>query len=79
MGKLLQSDRETLNLLRSNPFPDHPPRFVRAQLYRYEFTTPEERRQTGQWWKRQYVAPYFPQISLLDEGLRRVFQEEGWQ
>lgn len=79
MGKLLEGDRDTLSLLRSNPFPDHPPRFVRAELYRYEFTSPEEHRQSGQWWKRQYVGQYFPEISLQNEALRHIFQEEGWR
>jgi Lipase maturation factor len=79
MGKLLEGDPGVLSLLRSNPFPDHPPRYVRARLYRYEFTSPEERMRSGQWWKRQYTAEYFPAISLENEGLRHVFQEEGWQ
>jgi hypothetical protein len=64
LGKLLQGDAAILSLLRSNPFPDAPPRFVRAQLYLYRFTTPEERRRTGQWWTRQLQRPYFPAISL---------------
>lgn len=79
MGKLLEGDRGTMSLLRSNPFPDRPPRFVRADLYRYEFTSPDERRQTGQWWNRRYVGPYFPEVSLQDDSLRQVFQAEGWQ
>jgi hypothetical protein len=64
MSKLLEGNRETLGLLRFNPFADHPPRYVRARLYRYEFTSPEERRQSGQWWKRQYVREYLPAVSL---------------
>ena len=79
MGKLLEGDRATLGLLRSNPFADRPPKFVRASMYLYKFTSPEERKRTGQWWKREYVAKYFPQISLEDQGLRRVYQEAGWQ
>ena len=39
MVRLLQNDSATLRLLRHNPFPDAPPRYVRAQLYRYRFTT----------------------------------------
>ena len=34
----------TLRLLRHNPFPDSPPRYVRAQLYQYRFTTWRELR-----------------------------------
>jgi len=36
--------------------PATPPRFVRVVLYRYEFTTPEERRRTGAWWKRERLG-----------------------
>ena len=64
MLKLLQGDRGVLGLLRSNPFPDRPPRWIRAQLYRYRFTSPEERRQTGRWWNRQLAGPYFPEARL---------------
>jgi hypothetical protein len=64
LGKLLQGDAGTLSLLHSNPFPDAPPRYVRAQLYLYRFTTPDERRRTGQWWTRELARPYFPAISL---------------
>jgi len=60
--KLLQGDQATLGLLRANPFPNEPPRWVRAQLYRYRFTTPAERAATGEWWKRELVAPYFPAV-----------------
>jgi hypothetical protein len=61
---LLQGERGTLGLLRTNPFPDQPPRWIRAQLYRYQFTSAQERRQTGRWWNRQLVAPYFPAVRL---------------
>src|SRR3954454_15507942 len=33
--KLLEGDAAVLGLLRTNPCPDHPPRWIRAQLYRY--------------------------------------------
>jgi hypothetical protein len=77
-AKLLQGDRDTLKLLADNPFPDHPPRFVRAELYEYHFTTPEERRQTGHWWKRSPAGPYLRPVSLEDRTFREVLQEAGW-
>src|SRR5258708_6444663 len=64
LAKLLEGDRETLSLLRTNPFPDHPPRYVRAQYYEYHFTTREERRASGRWWNRQLVGTYFSPASL---------------
>jgi len=64
--KLLEGDRPTLALLRSNPFPDHPPRFVRARLYRYRFTTARERRDTGAWWSRTLIGEYTPPVTLRE-------------
>jgi Lipase maturation factor len=62
--KLLHGDRATLDLLRSNPFPDHPPRYVRALAYEYRFTTPDERRRTGRWWNRELLGDYFSPVTL---------------
>ncbi len=79
MAKLLEGDAETLSLMRGNPFPKQPPRFVRAEIYLYQFTSPEERRVSGQWWKRQRVGLYFPPVSLDDEGFRQALASQGWQ
>ena len=69
--RLLQGDRATLRLLAGNPFPDHPPTFVRALLYRYRFTTAAERRQTGAWWARTLVGEYLPPCRLGPAAERR--------
>ena len=62
--RLLQGSHDVDRLLAHNPFPDKPPRYVRAMYYRYRFTTPSERRQTGAWWKRQELREYLPTVSL---------------
>jgi hypothetical protein len=62
--KLLEADRPTLKLMRRSPFAQGRPTFVRAQLYRYQFTTSAERRQTHAWWKRERVGQYLPPVSL---------------
>jgi len=64
MAKLLQGSPDVLHLLRANPFPGAPPRFVRATLYEYEFTTRAERRATGDWWRRELKGSYLPPVSL---------------
>ncbi|MCC5574926.1 lipase maturation factor family protein [Microtetraspora sp. AC03309] len=64
MRKLLRNDRATLRLLRDDPFPDAPPTFVRALLYRYSFTTRRERRATGAWWERELVEEYLQPVRL---------------
>ncbi|MDK0523594.1 lipase maturation factor family protein [Streptomyces sp. ML-6] len=62
--RLLKNDRDTLRLLRHNPFPDAPPVHVRARLYRYRFTTWRELRATGCWWQRTHVREFMPPVSL---------------
>ena len=64
LRRLLEGDRAVEGLLAMNPFPDRPPRWVRAQLYLYRFTTPAERAANGQWWHRELAGPYFPAVRL---------------
>jgi len=78
MAKLLEGDRPVLSLMAKNPFPDAPPHFIRARLFEYHFTTPQERARTGQWWKREYVQPYFPAVSLDNAGFRGILERQGW-
>lgn len=59
--KLLHGNPHTLSLIRENPFPSGPPRYIRADLYRYEFTTRAGR--TSAWWKRDRVAAYLVPVS----------------
>ena len=66
LGRLLEGDVPTLRLLRRNPFPEAPPRFVRARFFRYRFTTWRERRTTGAWWVREYQGDYIPPVRLDD-------------
>jgi len=68
-ARLLQGSRPVLALLANNPFPTHPPRFIRAELYRYHFTEASERRATGAWWHREHIGSYLPPVSLRDFGL----------
>lgn len=63
--RLLENDRDTLRLLRRSPFPpDAPPRYVRARLYRYQYTTWHELRTTGACWHRTYVREFLPPMRL---------------
>ncbi|MFF0430864.1 lipase maturation factor family protein [Streptomyces sp. NPDC004327] len=69
--RLLAGDRDTLRLLRHNPFPDAPPTHVRARLYRYRYTTWRELRETGAWWHRTLVREYMPPVRLREPAGRR--------
>jgi predicted DCC family thiol-disulfide oxidoreductase YuxK len=61
---LLQDNPDVTGLLAHNPFPENPPRYLRATLYDYHFTSLEEHRATGAWWKREKQGEYFPPVSL---------------
>ena len=62
--RLLQGSHDVNRLLAHNPFPDKPPRYIRATFYRYRFTTTSELRGTGTWWKRQELREYLPTVSV---------------
>ncbi len=64
MIRLLQGSEPVLRLLKTNPFPGTPPKYVRATLYAYRFTTFEERARDGAWWRREMESPYLPTLSL---------------
>ncbi len=65
--RLLQGSPPVLALLEKNPFPDHPPRYLRVVIYDYRFTTFAERRATGAWWRRKEVGQYVPVLSLREK------------
>ena len=61
--RLLQNDRDVLALFAGNPFAHAPPRFVRAVLWQYWFTSESEKRRSGNWWRRQYLGLYAPELT----------------
>ncbi len=64
MERLLQGSQPVLDLLEQNPFGGKPPKLIRAIVYDYRFTNYDERRRTGNWWKRELKGTYFPPIGL---------------
>jgi lipase maturation factor 1 len=61
---LLQGKRDVADLFAQNPFPTTPPHYIRANFFRYRFTTADERRRSGAWWKREELGVYLPEVSL---------------
>jgi hypothetical protein len=64
MVRLLENSKPVVSLLEKNPFRDSPPRYVRARLFQYRFSSESERKQTGAWWSREEVGNYCPPVSL---------------
>lgn len=65
---LLRGSNDVLLLFAGNPFPNGPPRQVRAVLWQYWFTTPEEKRATGMWWRREQLGIYAPTLEREADG-----------
>ena len=64
MQRLLEGDPDVLALLGTNPFPQAPPRFIRALRYIYRFTDDATAGPQGAWWRRELRDEYFPAISV---------------
>jgi hypothetical protein len=73
--RLLEGSRPVTALLEKNPFPDAPPRYLRATVYDYRFTRSAARRETGAWWAREPRGLYCPVLAL--EGGKLVAWPEG--
>jgi len=66
--RLMEGSPDVVRLLASNPFPDAPPRFIRAVVYRYEFTDVATRRAAGTWWTRaEFLGLYCPVLERKAE------------
>lgn len=68
LGHLLLGSKHVLSLIRINPFPDKPPKYIRSLSYLYEFSDKKTKKETGQWWVRKYLRPYSPVLRMKDEG-----------
>jgi hypothetical protein len=64
MLRLLEGSPPVLALFERDPFPRSPPKYLRAVVYDYSFTTWSERRTQGEWWHRRMVGGYFPTVTL---------------
>ena len=74
--KLLHNDPGTLSLFCGNPFPDKPPRYIRAVLYRYQFAPPGN--PEGDWWRREDLGLWLPPLSANDPRLIQLLRQAGW-
>jgi hypothetical protein len=72
--RLLAGDADVLSLFAANPFPQEPPRQVRAVIWQYRFSTVAEKRAQGLWWRRQLLGLYAPTLASGPGGKIRVVE-----
>ena len=70
--RLLEGSPAVLRLFEGDPFANDPPPWVRAVKWQYWFTTREEKRATGAWWKREERGLYAPELHIGIEGIEAV-------
>ena len=74
--KLLHNDSWALSLFGGNPFPEKPPHYIRAVLYRYEFAPPGNAE--GNSWKREELGLWLPPLSADAPRLLSFLEQAGW-
>jgi hypothetical protein len=77
--RLLSNDKDVLQLFADNPFPHAPPREIRTVLWQYWFTSTEEKRRTGTWWRRQLLGRYAPTVERTPNGEIRALEWDDAQ
>ena len=76
VAKLLYNDPLATGLFAANPFPNKPPLYIRAVLYRYRFAQPGN--PNGQWWTREQVgATWLQAMSADDPRLLEYLKQSG--
>ncbi|MBV9886014.1 MAG: lipase maturation factor family protein [Acidobacteria bacterium] len=72
--RLLAGSPDVAALFKSNPFPQEPPRIVRAVIWQYWFSTWEAKRTQGIWWTRQLLGSYAPTLERQANGKLTVLE-----
>lgn len=76
VSKLLHNDASAVSLFAANPFPEKPPRYIRAVLYRYAFAKPGNPQDL--WWNRERLSVWIPAMSANDPRLLDFLESYGW-
>jgi hypothetical protein len=72
--KLLHNDKQAVNLFATDPFPNKPPKYLRAILYQYSFANKSQKL----FWTRQRIGLWLPAMSAQDSTLIGNLKMQGW-
>jgi hypothetical protein len=77
--QLLEGEASPKSLFSYDPFPDAnaPPKWVRADIWRYAFTRSRSE-SGGAWWRRERVGVFLRPLSLEDPALRDYVRGFRW-
>ena len=79
MYRLVTGSEAVLSLLdEASSFMDSPPKFIKADLYHYTFTSAEDwQGGSRDWWKRTLIREYFPAVTADNASLREAARSIG--
>lgn len=63
---LLKGTPDVVKLVRYNPFTNNPPKYIRAVMYDYQFSSRKQKKELGWWWQRENLGLYSPVMSLKE-------------
>ena len=66
MYRLMTGEPSVIGLMEPPPF-SKPPKYMRALLYNYDFTNPQERARTGAVWGRTFLGVWYGPVSLKSQ------------
>jgi len=75
VDQLLRGELGTKKLIAIDPFPDAPPRWIRATTYRYEMVPYGD--DPGVWWRRYRVGPFMRPVRKDDPDIRAYLEGYG--
>jgi lipase maturation factor len=75
VDQLLRGDPATLSLMANGPFRQAPPRYIRAELFRYQFAVSDGRA----WWRRTSLGTYLPPLATESPLLVETLEAYGWR
>lgn len=65
---MLKNEPGVMCFFARNPFPDHPPKYIRAWTYNYHFTTATQHAVSGDWWRRDDKRVWLQPLMLGPDG-----------
>ncbi len=75
VAQLLDGNPTALSLVEHNPFPHQPPRYIRARLMEYRFTSFGEEG----YWERRFLGTFLRPLSKDDPVLQRFLENHGFR
>ncbi|XP_071955396.1 lipase maturation factor 2-like [Antedon mediterranea] len=73
--RLLQGKPEVMNLIGQSPFPDKPPKYIRAKRYTYHYTPYNSSKKD--WWTRENEEEYLPIVHLEMKQFTDILTQTG--